>query len=493
MTTEVLNNYIDGAWVVAEHAGTLPVENPSTGEIVAQVPLSTAAETDRAVQAAAAAFPAWSRVPGSRRVQYLFHLLELLRRHEEELARSITLENGKSLTDARAEVKRLVENCEVACGMPVLQQGDKLVGASDGIDGEVLRVPLGVFALMAPFNFPGMVPFWFFPYAIAAGNTYVVKPSEQTPLTMHRIARLMDESGFPKGVFNLVHGDKGVANAFMEHPDVQGVSVVGSTRTCRAVSEKCVRHHKRYQAMGGAKNHLVVMPDARIEEVIRNLLSSCFGCAGQRCMAASAIVTVGQPTYTDVCERLVAACRQIILANPLDPAVAEEPLLMGPVISSKAKQFIHDQIEFGIREGARLVLDGRGIKPPGCDGGHYVGPTVFTDVRPGMSVHQTEIFGPVVVVLPAADFDEAVRILNDHPYGNGASIYTQSGYWARRFKLEVRCGMIGVNVGIPAPVAHLPFGGMKDSQFSAVKAQGRAVIDFFTERKVITERFWPDP
>jgi malonate-semialdehyde dehydrogenase (acetylating)/methylmalonate-semialdehyde dehydrogenase len=259
------------------------------------------------------------------------------------------------------------------------------------------------------------------------------------------------------------------------------------------VAEKCARNKKRFQAMGGAKNHLVVMPDARMDEVIRNLLSSCFGCAGQRCMAASAIVAVGPDTHDRLCERLLAACRKVIVANPLDPAVAEEPMLMGPVISTRAKETICGLIETGIREGATLAIDGRGVQVPGCEGGHFLGPTVFTDVRPGMMIHQTEIFGPVVVVLRADTFDEAVRILNDHPYGNGASIYTQNGYWARRFKLEVECGMIGINVGIPAPVAHLPFGGMKMSQFSDIKAQGRAVIDFFTERKVVTERYWPEP
>lgn len=493
MRDDVLQNYINGQWVPADIGSLLPIENPSTGAILGHVPLSTAAQANQAIEAAAAAFPAWSRTPAARRAQHFFALLELLRRDEEALARSVTEENGKSLTDARAEVKRLIENCEVACGMPVLQQGDKLVGASEGIDGEVLRVPLGVFTMIAPFNFPAMVPFWFLPYAVAAGNTYVVKPSEQTPRTMGRLAELLHQAGFPAGVFNLVHGDKVVADAFMEHPQVKGVSLVGSTRTCRAVAEKCAHHKKRCQAMGGAKNHLVVMPDARMDEVIRNLLSSCFGCAGQRCMAASAIVAVGSDTYDRLCERLLEACRKVIIANPLDPAVAEEPMLMGPVISARAKQTILGLIETGVREGATLALDGRGVQVPGCEGGHFLGPTVFTNVQPGMVVHRTEIFGPVVVVLRAGTFDEAAKILNDHPYGNGASIYTQNGYWARRFKLEVDCGMIGINVGIPAPVAHLPFGGMKMSQFSDIKAQGRAVIDFFTDRKVVTERYWPEP
>jgi malonate-semialdehyde dehydrogenase (acetylating)/methylmalonate-semialdehyde dehydrogenase len=234
------------------------------------------------------------------------------------------------------------------------------------------------------------------------------------------------------------------------------------------------------------------MPDARIDEAVRNMLSSCFGCAGQRCMAASAIVTVGEATYQEVCRRLVEACRQLVVADPLKPEVADNPLVMGPVISDQSRRFIHEMIEAGVKEGAHLALDGRGVEPEGGAGGHFVGPTVFTEVRPGMAIHETEIFGPVVVVLPAGDFDEAVGILNGHAYGNGASIYTQSGYWARRFKIEVDCGMIGVNVGIPAPVAQLPFGGMKSSQFSSIKAQGKSVIDFFTERKVITERYWPE-
>jgi len=489
---ETLQNYIAGRWVEAERSGVLPVENPSTGAILADVPLSTAAEAGRAVAAAEAAYPGWSRTPGSRRAEYLFRLVERLRVEEEALARLITEENGKSLPDARAEMKRLIENCEVACGMPVLQQGDKLMGAAEGIDGEVLRVPLGVFAMAGPFNFPGMVPFWFLPYAIGAGNTFVVKPSEQTPLTLRRIVGLFHELGLPPGVLNLVNGDRAVVEALIDHPAVKGFSLVGSSRTARIVAEKCARAGKRFQAMGGAKNHLVVMPDARVDEAVRNMISSCFGCAGQRCMAASAIVAVGPDTYRQVCEQLVAAARRVVVADPLDPRVAAEPMVLGPVISERARAFIHEMIETGVREGAELLVDGRGVTVPGAERGHFIGPTVFAGVKPGMAVHRTEIFGPVVVVLPAASFEEAVGIINGLEYGNGASIYTQSGYWARRFKLEVDCGMIGVNVGIPAPVAHLPFGGMKASLFSDIKAQGRAVISFFTEAKVITERYWPE-
>jgi malonate-semialdehyde dehydrogenase (acetylating)/methylmalonate-semialdehyde dehydrogenase len=490
--SEPLKNYVAGRWAEAEQSGLLPVANPSTGALLGHVPLSTTAETDRAVAAAAAAYPAWSRTPASRRAEHLFRLLERLRPNEEAIARSISEENGKSLPDARAEVKRLVENCEVAAGLPVLGQGDKLVGAADGIDGEVLRLPLGVFGMAGPFNVPAMVPFWFLPYAIAAGNTYVVKPSEQTPRTMQRLLQLFHDAGLPAGVVNLVNGDRTVVEALIDNPSVKGVSLVGSSRTCRAVAERCARAGKRCQALGGAKNHLVVMPDARIDEAVRNMISSCFGCAGQRCMAASAIVAVGEPTYRRVCDELTQACRTVVVADPLDPRVAAEPMVVGPVISAKARRFIHDMIETGAQEGARLLVDGRRVTVPGGEQGHFIGPTVLADVRPGMAVHRTEIFGPVVVILRAASFDEAVHIVNGHEYGNGASIYTQSGYWARRFKLEVDCGMIGINVGIPAPVAQLPFGGMKASLFSDIKAQGRAVINFFTETKVVTERYWPE-
>ncbi|MBX3744663.1 MAG: CoA-acylating methylmalonate-semialdehyde dehydrogenase [Verrucomicrobiae bacterium] len=487
-----LKNYIGGQWSDAECSGTLPIENPSTGALLGVVPLSTPAEVARAVAAADTAFPTWSRTPGSRRAEYLFRLLERLRADEESLARSITGENGKSLPDARAEMKRLIENCEVACGLPVLQQGDKLIGAAEGIDGEVLRLPIGVFAMAGPFNFPGMVPFWFLPYAIAAGNTFVVKPSEQTPLTLQRIAGHFHAVGLPAGVVNVIHGDRTVVETLIDHPRVRGLSLVGSSRTARAVATRCAAAGKRFQAMGGAKNHLVVMPDARVDEAVRNMISSCFGCAGQRCMAASAIVAVGREVHDQVCRQLVQACTHVTVANPLDPAVANDPMVIGPVISAKARQFVLEMIETGVREGAELLADGRHVRVPGAEQGHFIGPTVFRGVRPGMAIHRTEIFGPVVVVLEAASFEEAVAIINQHEYGNGASIYTRSGYWARRFKLEVECGMIGVNVGIPAPVAHLPFGGMRGSQFSDIKAQGRAVIDFYTEPRIVTERFWPE-
>ncbi len=492
MPIRELRNYVDGAWNEPAGRDGLDVENPSTGGTIARVPLSSAADLDAAVAAARAAFPAWSMTPVDKRVAPLFKLAALIRDNRETLARQITEENGKSLPDARAEVDRTLENVETACGMPILQQGDKLIGAAPGIDGEVVRLPIGVFAMIAPFNFPAMVPFWFIPYAVATGNTFVVKPSELVPCTMQILTEYIDRCGFPKGVFNLVNGDRRVAEAIVAHSGVAGVSVVGRTATAQAIAEACVRTNKRFQAMGGAKNHLVVMPDARMDEAIRNMITSGYGCAGQRCMASSAIVCVGDETYRRVIDRFVRASSEVVVADPLDPKVADRPMVMGPVISAKAKEFILSMIDTGIKEGAKLALDGRGVKVAGRDGGHYLGPTVFTDVRPGMSVHRTEIFGPVQVILKAADLDEAISVVNDHPYGNGASIYTQNGYHARKFKLEALAGMIGVNVGIPAPVAYLPFGGMKASQFSHIKAQGRATVAFFTEDKIVTERYWPE-
>ncbi|MHC4565053.1 MAG: CoA-acylating methylmalonate-semialdehyde dehydrogenase [Planctomycetota bacterium] len=492
MTLRTVRNYVDGQWVTPENSGYLDVENPSTGQTIAQTPLSTAAEVNRAIEAAAEAFEGWSRTPVSRRVQPLYKLNALLRENEEQIARTLVEEMGKSLPDARAEMKRIFENIEVACGMPVLQQGDKLVGASFDIDGEVIRLPLGVFAMIAPFNFPAMVPFWFLPYAIATGNTYVIKASEQVPLTLQLITEYIDRIGLPEGVFNLVNGDKVVGQAFVENPLVKGLSLVGSTPTCRIVSARCAENHKRCQAMGSAKNHLIAMPDAKIDEMIRNMITSCYGCAGQRCMAASAIVAVGDDTHDAVCDKFVEASKGVIVAGPLNPEVADEAMVMGPVISAKSKQFILNMIETGVSEGATLALDGRGITVPGCEKGHFIGPTVFTDVKPGMEIHTTEIFGPVVVILKADSLDEAIGIINDHQYGNGASIYTQNGCHARKFKLETDCGMIGINVGIPAPVAYLPFGGMKASQFADIKAQSKAIVNFFTEDKIITERYWPE-
>lgn len=318
----MLENYVNGAWIASKSKRSLDIENPSNGAVLGEVPCSTKSEVDEAVALAHEAFQTWKNTPLSRRVQPLYKLVALLREHEDEVATALSMEMGKSLPDARAEMKRVFENCESACGMPILQQGEKLIGASFGIDGEVLQLPIGVFGMIAPFNFPAMVPFWFIPYAIATGNTFILKPSEVVPMTMQVIAKYIDMAGFPKGVFNMIHGDREVGEAIIENPKVRGVSVVGSTATCKLVAANCAGHGKRFQAMGGAKNHLIAMPDAKVSEVIRNMVTSCFGCAGQRCMAASVIVAVGNQMYHDITTQFVAEAKKVIVADPLDPKYA---------------------------------------------------------------------------------------------------------------------------------------------------------------------------
>ena len=487
-----LKNYVNGAWVEPELSGWLDVENPATGETIAQCPLSTPAAVGQAVEAADAAFPEWANTPVYRRCLPLLRLAAIFREREEEVSRVLSSEQGKSLPDARAEIKRLIENTEVAAGMPVMSQGDKVIGCSFGIDGEVIRLPIGVFGLIAPFNFPAMLPFWFLPYALATGNTFVMKPSEVVPMTMDLAFQWIEEAGFPPGVVNMAHGAKEAAIALVEHPNVAGISIVGKSETVQSVNVRCAQLGKRCQAMGSAKNHLVAMPDANLHHVIRNMTTSCYGCAGQRCMASSAIVGVGDEMYEKLCTQFVEDSKKVLVADPLDPKVADESMVMGPVISQASLERIHGLIDTGVKEGATLALDGRDIVVPGSEKGHFIGPTVFTDVQPGMVIHNTEIFGPVVVILKAKNLDEAIEIVNNHRYGNGGSIYTSNGYWARRFKLETLCGMIGINIGIPAPVAYLPFGGMKDSQYADIKAQGKSIVKFFTEEKIIVERWWPE-
>ena len=493
MSLRIVKNYVNGQWTQAENSGYLDIENPSTGEVIGKVPLSTQPEADRAVDAARVAFPDWSATPVAKRADYMYSLLNLLQENEEQISRVLVAEMGKSLPDARAEMKRVLQNIAAAATVPMSQQGDKMIGCAKGIDGEVIRLPIGVFVAITPFNFPAMAPFWFIPYAIATGNTFVLKPSELVPLTMELITEYMDQIGLPDGVFNLVNGDKVAASALVDNPRVDGVSFVGKSSTCQLIAQQCVAANKRHQAMGSAKNHLVVMPDyAKMDELIRNMSTSCYGCAGQRCMASSAIVAVGDEMYDTVCERFVEDSKKFIVADPLDSKVADESMLMGPVISANSKKFILDMIETGVAEGATLALDGRGISIPGCEKGHFVGPTVFADVKPGMEIHKTEIFSPVVVILKAHSLDEAIKIINDHQYANACSIYTQNGYYARKFKLEAQCGMIGINVGIPAPVPSLPFGGMSNSMICDIKMQGKSAISFFTEDKIVVERYWPE-
>ncbi|HZS01671.1 MAG TPA: CoA-acylating methylmalonate-semialdehyde dehydrogenase [Chloroflexota bacterium] len=480
-----LRNYVGGAWVESTSARALDVLNPATAQPLARVPLATAAEVDAAVQAAQAAFPGWRATPPLVRARYLFRLKELLEAHFEELARTVTLEMGKTLEDARGSVRRAIENVEVASGIPSLMMGYGLEdGAAAGMDEEVIRQPLGVFAAICPFNFPAMVPFWFLPYAIACGNTFVVKPSERVPMTQGRMFELLDAAGLPAGVVNLVNGDREAVDALLDHPDVKGISFVGSTAVAKQVYARAAANGKRVQAQGGAKNMLVVMPDADVEQSVANMLGSCFGAAGQRCLAGSVIIPVGaahEPLRRALLERASA----LRVGNGLEPGVE-----MGPVISASARDRIVSYIAKGVAEGAKLLLDGRGVRVAGHPDGYFVGPTIFDEVTPDMAIAQDEIFGPVVSIVPAADLDAALGIIARSPYGNAASIYTQSGAAAREFRYRVPAGNVGVNVGVAAPMAYFPFSGAKESFFGTLHAQGQDGIRFYTESKVVITRWF---
>jgi malonate-semialdehyde dehydrogenase (acetylating)/methylmalonate-semialdehyde dehydrogenase len=463
----------------------LDVPNPATTEVLARVPLATAAEVDRAVQAAQAAFPAWRATPPLTRARHLFRLKELLEQNFEELARTVTLEMGKTLEDARGSVRRAIENVEVATGIPSLLMGFGLEdGAGAGIDEEVVRQPLGVFAAICPFNFPAMVPFWFLPYAVACGNTFVVKPSERVPMTMNRMFGLLEAAGFPPGVVNLVNGDREAVDALLDHPDVRGVSFVGSTAVAKYVYARAAATGKRVQAQGGAKNMLVVMPDADVEQSIANMMGSCFGAAGQRCLAGSVILPVGA-AYEPVREALLARASTLRVGNGLEPGVE-----MGPVVSAAARDRIVQSIARGVDEGGELLLDGRNVRVEGHPDGYFVGPTVFDRVTPDMALARDEIFGPVVSLVRVGDLDEALGVIGRSPYGNAASIYTQSGPAAREFRYRVPAGNVGVNIGVAAPMAYFPFSGMKESFFGTLHAQGEDGIRFYTESKVVITRWF---
>jgi malonate-semialdehyde dehydrogenase (acetylating) / methylmalonate-semialdehyde dehydrogenase len=480
----VLENYINGAWTRSSGTTLLDVRNPATGEALAQVPLSTAGDVDAAVQAAQAAFPGWSATPPVQRARYLFKLKALFDEHRDEVAAICTSEHGKTLTESRNDFGRGIENVEHAAGIPTLMMGQSLSDVATGIDSRTIRQPLGVFAAITPFNFPPMVPLWFLPYAIAAGNTFVLKPSEQVPLSQERIFQLLGQIGLPPGVVNLVHGGKDVVNAFCAHKQIQGVSFVGSSAVAKHVYRSCADTGKRVQALGGAKNFVVIMPDADLDKAIANAADSAYGCSGQRCLAASVVVAVGG-AYERVREGILAAARATVLGDGSKPGVT-----MGPVISAAHRDRVVSYIDKGVAEGAKLVLDGRGAKVEGYPGGFWVGPTVFDDVKPGMTIANDEIFGPVLCLMRAKDLDEAIAIANAREYGNASSIYTSSGKAARTFELGIQAGMVGVNVGVAAPMAMFPFGGQKGSFFGDTKAHGGTGVDFYTERKIVITRWF---
>ncbi len=480
-----LRNYINGAWVASKSRRVLDIENPGTGEILAQVPMTTGEEVDLAVKSAGRAFEEWKGVPVTERVSYLFKLKILLEEHLEEIATSTTEEHGKTLDEARGDTRRLLENIDAALGIPSLMQGNILWRITPEIDEYFVREPLGVFTSISPFNFPGMIPFWYLPYAVALGNTFIIKPSERTPLTMTRIFELIDAVGFPKGVLSLLHGDKETVDAFLEHPDIAGICSVTSTPTAEYIYEKCGKYKKRPLCQAGAKNYLVVMPDAVLAKAVPNIINSFFGNAGERCLAGGNLVAVGN-VYAGLLEEVQREVSKIKVGYGLDPQTT-----MGPVISQQAQERIEKHIQKGIEEGARLLIDGRNVKVENYPDGHYLGPSVFVEANPGMAISKEEIFGPVMPIIRAKDLDEAIDMINNRTdYGNTATIYTSSGGASQRFQREVNCGMVGINIGVVSPVAWFPFGGKRKSFFGVLHGQLPDVIDFFTDKKVIIKRWW---
>ena len=479
-----LKNYVGGEWRDPAATEWLDDTNPASGQTIARVPLSTKEDVDEAVEAAAGAWETWRATPPAARVRFFFTLRDLMEQRFEDLSRVVVQDMGKTIDEARGEVRRAIENVEVASGIPSLMMGYGLEdGAAAGIDEEVVYQPLGVFAGISPFNFPVMVQFWFWPYAVATGNTWIAKPSEQDPLASQLVFDLIHRAGFPPGVVNLVHGAKETANAILDHPDVRGVSFVGSSPVAKAIYAEAAAAGKRVQCGGGAKNVLVVLPDARLDRLVPNMVASCYGCAGERCLAGSIVVGVGD-VQADLRRTFAAAAAELKVGYGLDPSVE-----MGPVISAAHRDRVLGFIDRGEAEGAEVALDGRGLTVPGYPG-YFVGPTLLSEVRPDMAVAREEIFGPVVGLFGADGLDEAIEAINRSPYGNAASIYTSSGKAARDFRVRVRAGNIGVNVGVAAPVAYFPFGGMKDSFFGDLHPQGRDAIRFFTESKVVITR-WP--
>ncbi len=467
-----VRNFIDGVWQDSAASDWQDVTNPATGEVLARVPLCDSAEVKNAVAAAASAYPGWRRTPPEDRIQPLFKLKQLLEDHQDELARIITMENGKTFAEAKGELRRAIENVEVACGIPMMMQGYNLEDVARGIDETMIRQPLGVVAAITPFNFP-----------IACGNTFILKPSERVPLTMHRAFELLEQTGLPKGVVNLVNGGRAVVDALLDHPQVRAISFVGSTPVAKYIYARAGANGKRAQCQGGAKNHVIVLPDADMRMATQIISDSAFGCAGQRCLAVSVAVTVGvaQKTFRDSITEAAASLR---VGNGLDEGVQ-----MGPVITPQSKTRVESLVGQSEKQGAKVLLDGRGAKIPGCAEGNFIRPTVLDALPPGSDLADTEIFGPVLSLVHASNLGEALAFLERSVYGNQASLFTSSGAAARRFRYEAPAGNIGINIGVAAPMAYFPFSGWKDSFFGVQHGQGRDAVEFYTEKKVVVERW----
>ncbi|WP_411501652.1 CoA-acylating methylmalonate-semialdehyde dehydrogenase [Brevibacillus centrosporus] len=480
-----LKNYIGGEWVESQTSRYEDIPNPATGELLSRVPLSIREDVDLAVQAAKAAFVGWSATPVVDRARVMFRFQNLLFQHQDELAEMITKENGKNFPEAQAEILRGIEMVEFACGMPTLLMGETLPNIANQIDGQVLRFPLGVVAGITPFNFPMMVPMWMFPIAIAAGNTFVLKPSERTPISSVRIAELLKEAGLPDGVFNVVNGAHDVVNSLLDHPDVKAISFVGSQPVAEYVYKTAAANGKRVQALAGAKNHHLVMPDTDLRRAAKTIASSAFGCAGERCMAASAVVVV-EEVADQLISHLIEESNALSMGNGL-----EEGVDLGPVIRDSHLSKVHDYIEKGVAAGADLVRDGREDAKAHPDG-YFLGPTIFDKANAEMVIVRDEIFAPVLSVMRVKDFEDGLETISRSRFGNGATIYTNNGKWGREFVQRVEAGMVGVNVGVPAPMGFFAFSGWKQSFYGDLHANGKDGVLFYTKKKTVTSRWFED-
>ncbi len=483
MALPKMQNYINGEWTASNSTTLGDVWCPATGEKIATVPYSTREDVDLAVKAARDAFLEWRTTPPLSRARYLFRLKEAFEENFEDIARVLTTEQGKAIDEARGEVRRMIENVEHATGVTTLMTGYTMEDIAQGIDCFGHPQPLGVFAAIVPYNFPAMVAWWFLPYAIVSGNTFIVKPSEQVPMTQTKIFEILDDIGFPEGVVNMVHGSREVVNSLLDHPDIEGISFVGATPTAKYIYQRCGETGKRVQALGGAKNIVAVTPDANIDAAMPSLTASFFGCSGQRCLSGSILVPVGDAAE-GLKEKFIAAAKTIKVGDGLD-----EQVTMGPVVSAAHKERVLGYIRKGLEEKADLVLDGRDVSVDGYPNGFFVGPTIFDNDKPAMTIASEEIFGPVVSMVRAKDMDEVIDLINTRNYGNAACLYTSDGGAAREFKYRVKPSMVGINIGIAAPMSFFPFGGAGNSMFGDIKAHGQEIFKFFTDTKVVIERW----
>jgi malonate-semialdehyde dehydrogenase (acetylating)/methylmalonate-semialdehyde dehydrogenase len=478
---ETLKFFVNGKWDLAGSRPLHDITNPATARVIARVPYATGEDIDRTARAAHEAFLKWREVPVVDRVQVLYRFKDLLEKHAEDLARTLTSENGKTLEDARGEIRRAIQMVEVSCGMPSLMMGQSLENVARGIDCHTIRQPLGVCVGITPFNFPGMVPSWMYPFSIACGNSFILKPSEKVPLTPTRMAELLDQAGLPAGVFNLVHGDKEAVNALLAHPLVRAVSFVGSTPVAKYIYETAARHGKRVQALGGAKNHLVVMPDADLDKATDAIIGSAFGAAGERCLAGSILVPVGD-VASPLLNLLLEKTKKMHVGDGADASTQ-----MGPLVTADHRKRVERYIEKGVAEGAQPLCDGRETT---SGEGYFLGPTIFDHVTTNMTIAREEIFGPVLSVIRVKDLGEAIDLVNHSAFGNTTSIFTGDGKSAREYAARVEVGMVGVNIGVAAPMAFFPFSGWKQSFFGDLHAHGRDAIAFYTEQKVIMSRWF---